>query len=39
MLHAASLELRACLGAEDEVLAGYRLHAKGTLSADAECPP
>jgi hypothetical protein len=32
MLHAASLELRACLaavlGAEDEVLAGYRLHAR-----------
>src|SRR5688572_15454641 len=32
MLHAASLELRACLaavlGAEDEVLAGYRLHAE-----------
>jgi hypothetical protein len=35
MLHAASLELRACLaavlGAEDEVLTGYRLHAKAIL--------
>ena len=47
MLHAASLELRACLaavlGAEDEVLAGYRLHAKAEAGvgkrASCDVPP